>query len=477
MGSSSSSSSFSGSSLSSTHCYRIKSPAIQKRPQSTQYCSSRKSIRRFQNQIKQKSIISTKGTRGKGTRGRGGGRGGARPGSSSSGHMPNVEAREAPASSVTETGSHDSVAGDDAFSQAMLRILERVAPNVVEYWVEATRRIMGDLDCTPEHKLKGAVSLLRDKAYQWWLKVKEGTQPDQLTWEFFKTIFQGKYIGASYVDAWKREFLNLTQGDRSVAEYEAEFLRLSRYAHGMMATEYKHCVYFEDSLRDSLRDRGRNKRDLEPSSSFLRPKKKARVDGLVRVGAHVAATGSQPCADYGKRHQGECWKRIKACLRCKLLEHRIRDYPWRLEKMQATGLGNRAPGRGPGHTEARQVALVYAVPHREDRDAPDVITGIFFIRNVSYTILIDVGSTHSYIACTVSETLGIMVESTTSKVTMLSLLGQLVRVNKLFRDIPLEVQGVIFLADLMELPFGEFNLILGMDLLVKHRANLDCTTK
>ncbi|XP_016704339.1 uncharacterized protein [Gossypium hirsutum] len=47
----------------------------------------------------------------------------------------------------------------------------------------------------------------------------------------------------------------------------------------------------------------------------------------------------------------------------------------------------------------------------------------------------DIGSTHSYIAGTVSENL----------------------------DVPLEVQGVIFLADLMELPFEEFDLILGMD--------------
>ncbi|XP_017628644.1 uncharacterized protein LOC108471555 [Gossypium arboreum] len=89
----------------------------------------------------------------------------------------------------------------------------------------------------------------------------------------------------------------------------------------------------------------------------------------------------------------------------------------------------------------------------------------------------DIGSTHSYIACTVSETLGALVKSTTSEVTVLSPLGQSIRVNKLFRDIPLEVQGVIFLEDLMELPFGEFDLILGIDWLVKHRVSLDCATK
>ncbi|KAA3480003.1 DNA/RNA polymerases superfamily protein [Gossypium australe] len=38
------------------------------------------------------------------------------------------------------------------------------------------------------------------------------------------------------------------------------------------------------------------------------------------------------------------------------------------------GRGQRAPGRGASHTEARQPALVYASCRRENGDAPDVIT-------------------------------------------------------------------------------------------------------
>ncbi|KAA3473062.1 1-phosphatidylinositol-4,5-bisphosphate phosphodiesterase beta-2 [Gossypium australe] len=168
---------------------------------------------------------------------------------------------ETPVSPSTETGSQSHSIGDNTLSQAMLRILERVArphsssdshgsiterlrfngvelfrgvtrvaPTVAEYWLEAAKRIMNNLDYTPEQKLKGVVSLLHDEAYQWWLTVEEGTQPDCLNWDFFNTTFQSKYVGVSYVDARRHEFINLTQGDRLVAEYEAEFLRLSHYA-------------------------------------------------------------------------------------------------------------------------------------------------------------------------------------------------------------------------------------------------------
>ncbi|XP_016750616.2 uncharacterized protein [Gossypium hirsutum] len=47
-------------------------------------------------------------------------------------------------------------------------------------------------------------------------------------------------------------------------------------------------------------------------------------------------------------------------------------------------------------------------------------------------------------------------------------LGRGAGYTELFRDVPLDIQGVVLLADLIELPFGEFDLILGMDRLVKH---------
>ncbi|XP_016755229.1 uncharacterized protein [Gossypium hirsutum] len=82
------------------------------------------------------------------------------------------------------------------------------------------------------------------------------------------------------------------------------------------------------------------------------------------------------------------------------------------------GRRQRAPGRGDGPTEARQPALVYTTRCCEDRDAPDVITGTFLILDVPYITLIDIGSTHSYVACSVFETLEISHESISSEILM-----------------------------------------------------------
>ncbi|XP_017631467.1 uncharacterized protein LOC108474078 [Gossypium arboreum] len=295
--------------------------------------------------------------------------------------------------------------------------IAEVAPNVAEYWLEATKRIMDDLDCTFEQKLKGAMSLLQEEAYKWWLTVKEGTQPDRITWEFFKSTFQGTYVGESYVDARRKEFLNLTQGDRSVVECEAEFLRLNQYSKGIVAIDYERYVRFKDDLKDSLRvliasqrewdfaalvekekiaeyvkriehlnrerERGKNKRDFEPSNSDQRPKRRAKVDGPVRAGPIVATTGLPPCVICGKGHARECCRRTGACLSCSSIEHHLGECPGRLDQRQVFGRGNVQPSRGrqqpprgcgqasggnslrhgvlergANHTEVRQPALV-----------------------------------------------------------------------------------------------------------------------
>ncbi|XP_040932072.1 uncharacterized protein [Gossypium hirsutum] len=328
--------------------------------------------------------MSTRGTHVRGTRGRGRGRRGARAESLASDTIPMVETSETPVSPTTDSGTrpYDRTAGDDALSQAMLRILERVArpntgtgsrgsvserlrsngaevfkgisrvaPNVAEYWLEATKRIMDDLDCTAKQKLKGAISLLREEAYQWWLTVKEGTQLERITWEFFKYAFQGKYVGASYVDARRKEFLNLTQGDRFVAEYEAEFLRLSRYARGIEQQTLVEKAKITEDVKCAERQswekkRSKNKIDLKPSNSDQRHRKSARADGSVRAEAPVAAVRLQPCVDCGKSHYGECWKRIRACLRFGSMEHRFRVCPQRPDYGQTTGTGNIQQPRG-----------------------------------------------------------------------------------------------------------------------------------
>ena len=56
-------------------------------------------------------------------------------------------------------------------------------------------------------------------------------------------------------------------------------------------------------------------------------------------------------------------------------------------------------------------------------------------------------------------------------------LGHSVIVNKVYRDCPNKIREYEFLGDLIELSFREFDVILGMDWLSRHRAIVDCRMK
>ena len=122
-------------------------------------------------------------------------------------------------------------------------------------------------------------------------------------------------------------------------------------------------------------------------------------------------------------------------------------------------------------------ARAYAMKACEDHDAPKVIAGIFSLYDIEMHALIDPGSTHSYICIEhVFDKISV-VEQLAYDMHVTSPVGHSISVNSVYRNCPTVIQAREFLADLIALPFREFDLILGMDWLSKHRAIIDCDQK
>ena len=122
-------------------------------------------------------------------------------------------------------------------------------------------------------------------------------------------------------------------------------------------------------------------------------------------------------------------------------------------------------------------ARAYAMKAREDQDAPEVITGIFSLYDIEMHVLIDPGSTHSYICIEHVFDRMPSVEKLTYDMLVTSPLGHNVRVNIVYKNCHLMIHGREFSADLLALSFHEFDLILEMDWLSKHQAIVDCDKK
>ena len=150
---------------------------------------------------------------------------------------------------------------------------------------------------------------------------------------------------------------------------------------------------------------------------------------------------------------------------------------------QSRGRGRSgSQGRGNASETVNRPAITaparaYAMRGREDPDIPGVIAGTFTLFDIDLYALIDPGSTHSYICMKQMNDKLPAIELSDYDLLVTSPLGHSVRVNRVYKNCPLMVHDREFSVDLIALPFHEFDMILGMDWLSKHRAIVDCDKK
>ncbi|KAJ0978127.1 hypothetical protein J5N97_013601 [Dioscorea zingiberensis] len=128
-------------------------------------------------------------------------------------------------------------------------------PAEAENWITLLELIFEALMCPDEEKVATVTLLLGESALQWWLTYKR-RRPNQtvFTWAEFRTAFDRKFMPQIYRDAKHEEFPRLIQGSLSVADYEAKFTDLGRYAPDYTDNEHQKCRRFERGLRDEIRN-------------------------------------------------------------------------------------------------------------------------------------------------------------------------------------------------------------------------------
>ena len=93
------------------------------------------------------------------------------------------------------------------------------------------------------------------------------------------------------------------------------------------------------------------------------------------------------------------------------------------------------------------------------------------------SILIYLGSTHSYIAPRVVEVCALRKVKHSKYWLVLLATGTKRTVNEVMKKRPLVMNGLVTCVDLNVLPLGSYDILLRMDWLEVHRVKLDCYTK
>ena len=146
----------------------------------------------------------------------------------------------------------------------------------------------------------------------------------------------------------------------------------------------------------------------------------------------------------------------------------------------AAGRGVLGKGRGsaPGiQTEPRTQARVYAVTQQDADAAPDVVTGIISILDHDAYTLVDPGATHSFASKPFLDRFQIETQPLEGSMRVSLPAGDPLIADRVVRDSRVLIEGQEFPEDLIALDMRDFDVVLGMDWLSRHRATLDCYKK
>ncbi|GJY36812.1 putative reverse transcriptase domain-containing protein [Tanacetum coccineum] len=148
---------------------------------------------------------------------------------------------------------------------------------------------------------------------------------------------------------------------------------------------------------------------------------------------------------------------------------------------------NRAPGQGGNHPNqdmaieggqghgnnvnpARGRAFVMGA--EEARQDPNIVMGTFSLNNHFAMMLFDSGADYSFVSTTFVPLLDIEPSSLGFSYDIEIASGQLVEINKVIHDCKLEIEGHTFDIDLIPFRHGSFDVIIAMDWLSRHRAEI-----
>jgi len=130
---------------------------------------------------------------------------------------------------------------------------EAVEPLEADEWLNTLEQKFGMLRVTEELKAEYAAHQLEGKAGVWWSHYRTSLPANAIvTWDQFKTTFRNTYIPQGLMTIKHTEFMNLTQGTKSLTEYLHAFNNLSRYAPEFADTEAKKLASFKWGLGPKL---------------------------------------------------------------------------------------------------------------------------------------------------------------------------------------------------------------------------------
>ncbi|XP_076937189.1 uncharacterized protein LOC143604670 [Bidens hawaiensis] len=124
----------------------------------------------------------------------------------------------------------------------------------------------------------------------------------------------------------------------------------------------------------------------------------------------------------------------------------------------------------PSNTRERVFTLTTA----EAASAPGTISGTLQLGERDIYVLFDTGATHSIISNLFTKHLLVEPSPLEYTLSISTPMGSSIIISHIYRDCHIHIDSIERKADLLPMQMGDFDVILGMDWLSRHRVTIDC---
>ena len=112
----------------------------------------------------------------------------------------------------------------------------------------------------------------------------------------------------------------------------------------------------------------------------------------------------------------------------------------------------------------------------EAQEAPDVVLGTFPVNSTPATVLFDSGASHSFVTRPFVSKSGLKPTSM-ARPMIVQIPGDTTRTQQSCEQVPVDIHGSRFYADLVVLGEQGLEVILGMNWMTKYKGHIDCANK
>ena len=404
-------------------------------------------------------------------------------------------------------------------------------------WIQDVEGAFATSKVPEDRWVNFVINLLRDRAKSWWNWTLSSKTPEiarSMTWKQFKELLFQNFAPEAELNKIRRDFLGTHQTTESVHDFSMTFLDRAHFLPEYANDERLLMKHYVDMLRkdirqfisardwknmDQLMNAALEREQETKKEEEIPPKRKMEQASSsrkkVKPNEAYPSTGGRSfplCANCKRYHPGECRAGSRTCYSCGEPGHISKDCPKPAQVCRkcydpnhttescpnvrpppprqqeprrntdrrgapSTSRPSGAPGFPTTQRPHRPPARVHQMTVDEAKETYDVVTGTFFVNLLPARVLFDSGADRSFVSERFSRRFSVPISQLKPPLDVEVANNKVIRVVDVFQNCEIEIDNEKYPIDLIPIPMGELDVVIGMDWLGTNEAIILCHHK